>query len=120
MESHIRISDGDDEPIWAFSPNGKYSPKFGYLHIFSDHKPHVSDWWWSAIWKLKAPARAKIFMWCILHNKVPTGDNLQKGTFHGPSWCVLCKQELQGVDHLFLTFPFTISIWTEVITLLHI
>lgn len=65
---------------------------------------------------MKAPPRAKLYMWCILCNKAPTGDNLQNRTYHAPTWCILCKQALESIDHLFLTCPITIAFWHDVLT----
>lgn len=55
-------------------------------------------------------------MWCILCNKAPIGDNLEKRTYHGLTWCILCKQALDTIDHLFLTCPITTAFWHEVLT----
>ena len=56
-------------------------------------------------------------MWCILHNKVPTWDVLQKRSFQGPGWCVICKRELESSCHLFLSCSFTTAVWREVSSL---
>ena len=53
-------------------------------------------------------------MWCALNNKVPTWDVLQKRSFQGPGWCVLCKRELESTCHLFLLCSFTKAVWREV------
>ena len=53
-------------------------------------------------------------MWCVLNNKVPTWDMLQKCSFQGPGWCVLCKKELETTYHLFLSCCFSIEVWKEV------
>eukprot|EP00253_Pinus_taeda_P035638 PITA_35638 len=38
-EAHIRITDGDDEIIWALSKSGRFSPKDGYLVLPKARKP---------------------------------------------------------------------------------
>jgi len=100
--------------------HGSYSPKEGYLVIYSAHKPPASDWWWNALWKLRAPPKDKLFMWCILRNKAPTGDNLQKQSYFGPTWCILCKQASESIEHLFLLCPISISLWHNVLANLHL
>jgi hypothetical protein len=74
-------------------------------------------WWWKRLWKLKIPAKGKLLVWSILENKVPTWDTLQKKQFHGSSWCSLCRLQEEMVDHLFMCYPFSISVWLEASTL---
>ena len=74
-------------------------------------------WWWRPLWKLKCPAKTKLFMWCVLNNKVPTWDVLQKRSFQGPGWCVMCKRELETTHHLFYTCCFSSEVWRVVSTL---
>ena len=66
------------------------------------------------MWRLKCPAKTKLFMWCVLNNKVPTWDILQKRSFQGPGWCVLCKRELESTLHLFLTCSYILDVWKEI------
>ena len=73
----MRIQDWEDELIWSLAPHGRYTPKEGYSFIFVDHEPDNSVWWRRLLWKLKGSIKEKIFMWCFLYNKSPTGDNLQ-------------------------------------------
>ena len=56
-------------------------------------------------------------MWCVLENRAPTWDILQKRSFQGPGWCVLCKKELESISHLFITCPFSIAVWKECMSL---
>lgn len=64
----------------------------------------------------KAPPRSKVFMWSILKNKIPTGDNLIKRGMHKPFWCNLCKDNTESMDHLFLTCPITVDLWVYVLS----
>ena len=52
-------------------------------------------------------------MWCILENKVPTWDNLQKRNVYGPGWCCLCKNAVESTTHLFLQCRFVAEVWKE-------
>ena len=52
-------------------------------------------------------------MWCVLENKAPTWDNLQKRSLHGPSWCSLCKGDSETIVHLFLLCPYILAVWKE-------
>ena len=115
--AHIILSDQEDSLVWDADLGGTNSPKAGYLFLSAGVEQRDEAWWWKPLWRLKCPAKTKLFMWCVLNNKVPTWDVLQKRTFQGPGWCVLCKRELETTFHLFLTCFFSIEVWKEVSTL---
>lgn len=120
IESHIRLREEEDELIWAISKTGQYSPKLGYNKLIEEKNPDSHRSWWSAIWKLQAQPRNRLLMWNILANKIPTGSNLMKRAFAGPTWCVLCRKEEETTLHIFLTCSTTREIWTQVIQTLNI
>ncbi len=62
------------------------------------------------LWKIRIPLKVKIFVWLVLRGKVRTKDNLLKRGWTGDSSCVLCLDEDETVDHLFLGCRFTRSI----------
>ena len=103
VRANILLSDQEDLLVWEADPEGVYTPKMGYLCLSVGVENRVDVWWWRSLWKLKCPAKTKLFMWCVLNNKVPTWDVLQKRSFQGPGWCVLCKRELESTSHLFLS-----------------
>lgn len=90
-----------------------YTPKTTYLHLIFADILKAWPWWWKSIWKLKCPMKARVFMWCLLENKIPTWDNLQKRQKEGPSWCTLCKNVEESMAYMLLSFPFIMKIWVE-------
>lgn len=120
VESHTRISDREDELIWAISFHGRYTPKQGYLSICADQEPVIKYWWWRPLWKLKSPPKEKLFMWFFINNKVPTEDNLMHRYFHGPECYCLCKNMTESITHLFLSCPITQHVWQQLYQLLNI
>jgi len=111
--SHIRLREREDTLIWDKDPSGIYTPKAGYSAISLESLLHDAKWWWKSLWKLKCPPKSKIFMWCILENKVPTWDKLQKRNVYGPGWCCLCKNAEETITHLFLQCKFVAAVWEE-------
>jgi hypothetical protein len=75
--AHIRIVDRDDELIWKHAPLGIYTPKLGYIQL--NIVQHLRDpiWWWKGPWKVHCPLKSRIFMWCLIANKVPTWDKMK-------------------------------------------
>jgi len=113
IHSNIVLNDEEDSLVWEEGPGGNYSPKAGYIVLSSEAEQREHVWWWKPLWKLDCPAKTKLFMWCVLENKAPSWDNLQKRSFQGPGWCALCKRELETVEHLFLACSFTVEVWKE-------
>lgn len=69
---------------------------------------------WKALWKLGAAPRTRLLMWNILFDKIPTGTNLMKRSFHGPLWCHLCCKEEESTKHLFLKCNVTKELWHNI------
>eukprot|EP00253_Pinus_taeda_P030159 PITA_30159 len=84
QRSNVRIKDEPDCLIWAQSKSGDYSPKDGYLFLMGKKGWGIPDWWAKALWKLKSPAKAKLFIWCILKRKAPIWEILQARYLAGP------------------------------------
>lgn len=55
----------------------------------------------------------------VLSNKVLTWENAQTRNWDGPNRCVLCKQDCESVDHLFVNCSFSRSVWREVLLLVN-
>ena len=112
--SNARFKDKPDQLVWAHADSGCYSPKFGYKFLMTKKAWEDPEWWAKSIWKLKCPAKAKPFFWCILKRKVPTWDNLQSKYKSGPGRCSLCKNESETIRHLFIDSPIVKKVWLEV------
>ncbi|KAJ3683781.1 hypothetical protein LUZ60_014008 [Juncus effusus] len=51
------------------------------------------------VWKVRLPAKLKVFMWMVLQNKILTGENWSRRGGDGPYNCVCCNQQpLETVD----------------------
>eukprot|EP00253_Pinus_taeda_P013597 PITA_13597 len=110
-QAQIRLTEGPNEIIWAFAKNGIYTPKLGYLRLMEPYKPPVLQCTWRTIWKLKAAPRTRLLMWNILFDKIPTGNNLMKRSFHAPFRCHLCLSAEESIEHLFLSCNTTLHLW---------
>ena len=80
IQAQIQLSERDDVLIWDLDSGGRYTPKAGYIKLSVDGFQRVMIWWW----KINCPPKARLFMWCVLENKVSVWDNLQKRCFNGP------------------------------------
>jgi hypothetical protein len=66
------------------------------------------------LWKLKCLAKAKLFMWLLVHNKAPTWDHLQRRNFIRPGRCSLCKCNEETNQHLIMDCPYMGYVWEEI------
>lgn len=119
FRSNVRLSDRQDELIWAHAESESYAPKNGYSFLMSRKGWGEPEWWSKSLWKLKSPPKSKILFWCILRGKIPTWDILQNRFMHGPGRCSLCKAEAESINHLFLKCPEALKIWGEIGLLLN-
>ena len=71
----VQLNGEDDQIIWSFSSNGKFSVQSLYA-VISHHG--VKPVFVHAVWKLKIPPRVQIFLWLLSKNKLLTRDNLAK------------------------------------------
>ena len=112
-QTQVQVWDREDVLIWDSALGGKYTPKEGYLKINAFGFERGLAWWWKKLWNIQSPPKTRIFLWCVLENKVPTWDNLQERGFQGPGWCALCRDKGESVTHLFLKCPFCKQVWKE-------
>eukprot|EP00253_Pinus_taeda_P016424 PITA_16424 len=115
-EANVRISDNHDDLIWVMDPHGIYSPKASYASLMVARHTRDFSWWWGHLSKLKAPPKSRLFMWCILKDKVATELMLMHRAICGPSRCCLCRQHEEDTTHLFLTCPISKSFWLRILT----
>jgi hypothetical protein len=64
--------------IWDPTPSRIYSPKLGYLKYNSDLGLREPVWWWRKLWKIKSPAKTRLFMWNVLSIKFRLGITFRR------------------------------------------
>jgi hypothetical protein len=65
------------------------------------------------LWKIKVPAKIKMFFWLIARKSIPTKDNLIRKRWKGRKECVYCGQN-ESIDHLFFQCSAARLIWSLV------
>ncbi|XP_011621706.1 uncharacterized protein LOC105420280 [Amborella trichopoda] len=63
------------------------------------------------LWKRLLPLKVQCFLWLKVQNRVLTVDNLIKRGKILPNICLLCKEDEEISDHLFLHYLFASGIW---------
>ena len=65
------------------------------------------------VWPLKVPPRMKVFGWLMSRNRLLTIDNLHKRELTIPNRCMLCKSNLDTIQHLFNACPYSLTIFNK-------
>ncbi|KAL3629912.1 hypothetical protein CASFOL_026224 [Castilleja foliolosa] len=111
LKIQISPSDSPKSLVWSPSLSGNFSTKSFYHHSqrarFSNHAP--TDW--NQIWNFKLHNRHKLLLWRILHNILPNKAKLGDLFPILDPCCFLCNNNVESLDHLFITCPVTQQIW---------
>ncbi|XP_058732705.1 uncharacterized protein LOC131604270 [Vicia villosa] len=107
--SNFAISNMDKEDLlaWKSVENGMLSIKHAYKLLMNNKTDKIFSWPWDTD---VAPAHSMV-CWRLLHNKLPTDDNLKIRGFSFPFVCSLCCGHMESSTHLFFECQFAKSIW---------
>ncbi|KAH6836107.1 hypothetical protein C2S53_002087 [Perilla frutescens var. hirtella] len=104
LQVHIVL--GEDERVWTKSLHGLVTAKLTRLHT-REHFPTIK--WGKWIWDSAIPVRRSMTNWRLLLSRLPTFDTLHG--FIGPGICVMCRGDLETLDHLFWHCPLVGIVW---------
>jgi hypothetical protein len=115
-----------DPDVWWWNPDaeGSFSVKSTYSLLCKEFFEEVVvngslKLVFEKIWSSPVPSKIIAFSWQLLHNRIPTRDNLVRcGVIRGDNSreCVLCFGSLESLTHLFLHCDFAFSIWVKIFT----
>ncbi|KAK1283920.1 hypothetical protein QJS10_CPB21g01538 [Acorus calamus] len=98
---------------WAQGSNPRYTVKSGYIWWCQDLQVvQGMDTKTMHMWKWKLPLKVKIFLWMMFQRRLLT--KAYRGKWRGAEDqnCLLCNNEVETVEHLFLTCPKAVQLWT--------
>lgn len=76
------VEGGEDSWIWKQDRTGNYLVKSSYLALCdSNFFPNCDDSMLNTladIWRLKVPPKSNLFLWRLMRNRLPSGDNLAR------------------------------------------
>ncbi|MCI19770.1 hypothetical protein A2U01_0040930, partial [Trifolium medium] len=118
----VRLSHVEDRWRWSFDPNGCFSVKSAYESISKDLvvDPILSPYQamiFARIWESAAPSKVIAFSWQLLHDRVPTKENLRvRGILPHESGgnCVWCPDVGESSSHLFIHCKVAMVVWYEI------
>ena len=100
--------------MWKPEPNGHYSTRSAYNLLQGESVEENLDGVFKDLWKLKIPAKASIFAWRLIRDRLPTKSNLRRRQVDiSDSMCPLCRNKEEDASHLFFYCSKTQPLWWE-------
>lgn len=110
----ISLMNQEDKWIWLGDNKGQYTVKSGY-RVLSRAFPQFyvgnPSFNWLKLWNLAIPPTLKNFVWRVLHECLPTLENLRRRFVDVQPLCGVCKLTSESLEHIFLTCPFANRCW---------
>ena len=120
LASHIlvirpSILGAQESYVWPLTKTRAYSVKSGYFSLEqagSSLSTNVDvDWnWKKLIWNPPLLPKLKFFLWRVVQNVAPSGENLKRRGLLTNTSCVRCG-ELESIDHILFHWKFAKETW---------
>ncbi|KAI9185039.1 hypothetical protein LWI28_003582 [Acer negundo] len=94
-----------DDLLWHYKKSSCYSVRSGYkigcekLSLASSSGLGCLEEWWKTLWRLRIPAKVKIFIWKACNNWLPTAWNLMKLKLDVDPFCPVCRRKPESMVH---------------------
>ncbi|KAL4316325.1 hypothetical protein AHAS_Ahas15G0273800 [Arachis hypogaea] len=112
----VKLSTGrEDNVVWKFDNKGVFSTN-SFMQVIQSEtlSDDITSYsFTSSIWRGVVSPRVELFGCFVLVGRVNTKERLSRlGVIpHGDSIYVLCKKEIESVQHLFLLCELTCQVW---------
>ncbi|GKD50699.1 RNA-directed DNA polymerase, eukaryota [Tanacetum coccineum] len=113
LMDNITLNDVDDIWIWSLGKS-LFTVKDTHVHIDQISLP---DAHYATRWNRFLPKNVNIFIWRVLHDRLPTRWNLsRRGIDLNSLYCLTCDASIETIDHILWFCSFDTSIWHRVFT----
>lgn len=116
MQLPIPQFSSEDRLIWHHTDSRELSFKDDFLHL---HLLQSASTWGKLIWSQYIPPSRSFFVWRIIHNRIPTDDNLRHRGCVIVSMCQLCGAAEESIEHLVVNCVFARAIWDYLSLVFH-
>jgi hypothetical protein len=113
----IPLEASEDKLVWKNSNNGDLSFKETFEFKYGIGQNIT---WAKTIWSPDIPPSKSLLVWRLMHNKVPTDDNLMTRGIHSPSMCSSCNSQVESSFHLFFECTFAMKLWNWLFSIINI
>jgi hypothetical protein len=99
----------NDTLLWQHTDSGDLS----FKHAYTFKNMQVQELPWAKyIWRTEIPPSKSLMAWRLMHEKMPTDENLMSRGCAIPSMCNLCKTHVESSFHLFFECSYAIKLWS--------
>ncbi|KHN05438.1 Putative ribonuclease H protein, partial [Glycine soja] len=103
-----------DTWMWKPDPRGYYSTKSGYDMIWGGLMEANQNSDFVDLWSLKIPAKAAVFAWRLIRDRLPTKLNLRRRqVMVNDMLCPFCRNKEEEAAHLFFSCSKILPLWWE-------
>jgi len=101
-----------DEWMWRPNKGDGYTVREVY-QMLTRQKDHNLDAILDSVWHKQVPLKISTCVWCLIHNKLPTKDNLViRDTIPQENYyCLSGCGQVESAQHLFLHYKVFSSLW---------
>ncbi|KAJ1693493.1 hypothetical protein LUZ63_010191 [Rhynchospora breviuscula] len=112
VQKPMRVSGLKDRLVWNHTKSGNYTVKDGYDCLIKTMSPQLTEVPWKYIWEWKKIApKVRIFLWRLLSNGLPLGQNLHHRIQSISPMCSRCGQENEYATHCFFFCQGSRMVW---------
>jgi ribonuclease HI len=105
----ISLETCPDSLLWQHTDSGSLELKDAY----NFKMPQLQDLFWAKyIWSSDIPPSKSFMVWRLMHEKMPTDENLMTRGCAIPSMCNLCSKQVETTFHLFFQCDFARILWS--------
>lgn len=97
-----------DQLIWRNTKSGSLCFKDAFLFL---QPSQPQNKWFKFIWNPAVPPSKSFVVWRLLHNRIPSDEQLIRRGCHLVSVCNLHSAVVETTDHIFLYCAFAKSLW---------
>ena len=99
----------EDNLVWSDSKTGNLTLKEAFTHLTPPGQ-HLQ--WAKKVWSVDFPPSKSLLSWRLMHDRVPTDDQLMKRGCSMASICSLCFSSCETTFHLFFQCSFARKLWS--------
>ncbi|KAL0788548.1 hypothetical protein Bca101_004794 [Brassica carinata] len=104
-----------DEDITLWRCKGdSYKPRFNSKETWRlVRTPQETVDWSSGIWLAHNTPKYAFIAWLAVHNRLATGDRVQRWNPQASASCALCSGQLESRSHIFFECSYSDEVWTK-------
>ncbi|KAK2429733.1 hypothetical protein QL285_028147 [Trifolium repens] len=105
----IPLEQNNDSLIWKHTDSGSLEMKEAY----NFKMPPLQDLYWTKfVWSPDIPPSKSLMAWRLMHDKMPTDENLILRGCIITSMCNLCHKHVETTFHMFFQCEFAVKLWS--------